>query len=144
MEEEEDESPSASKRGVRPQDLVLEHTDATVEEADALVEVLRPEAKKSLGGFIRALAEKGDLEHRLWLLRRQKASEARTQASVLTSGGVCSLHGIQGACPACRDELNDGGALAQSVKDMFQNLGPDRACLRPDLAQHPVLAPAAT
>ena len=142
--EEEEESPSASKRGVRPQDLVLEATDATTEEAQALVEALRPEATKSLGGFIRTLGSRGDLEHRLWLLRRERASEARTQASAASPRGVCSLHGIQGACPACRDDLHDGGALAQSVKDMFQNLGPDRACLRPDLAQHPALAPAAT
>jgi len=144
--DEEEGSPSAGteQRGVLPVDLVVEATDATREEAQELVEILRPEAKKSLGGLIRRMAEKGDLEHRLWLLRRQRAPQPRTGATAASRRTVCSLHAMQGACSACRDELQEGGPMAQAVIDMYAALGADAAVLRPDLAANPAITELAT
>lgn len=109
----------------------MEATDATREEAQELVEVLRPEAKKSLGGLIRRMAEKGDLDHRLWLLRRQRASRPRTGASV-PSGGGCSLHAQPVLpCRLCAQELRAEGEHARRVlTELLQEAGPQA---RPDL-----------
>lgn len=137
--EDEEESPSAQKptpHGEDPADLIRQATDATAEEAAELIEILRPEVKKSMNGLIRHMAENKDLGQRLWMLRRQRASEARAAASV-TPRGVCSLHAIQGTCPACRDELRGGGDLAAAVIAMYNALGDNRDKLRPDLAANP-------
>ncbi|TMZ71236.1 hypothetical protein EMG21_27620 [Klebsiella pneumoniae] len=123
-------------------DLVLAATDATPDEAQQLVEILRPEAKTSLGGLIRLMAENGDLTHRLWRLRRQRASEGRTEASGGARPAVCGLHGCQLPCGPCRGDLNAGGECAQRVVDMYAGLGADAAALRPDVAGHPVIRAA--
>ncbi|MEE2040920.1 hypothetical protein Q8791_27235 [Nocardiopsis sp. CT-R113] len=139
---EEEESPSAeTQRGVLPVDLVVEATDATHEEAQQLVEVLRPEAKKSLGGLIRRMAEKGDLDHRLWLLRRQRAPQSRAGATGDGRAARCSLHvPSRVPCGSCRGDLAGVGAASQAVIDLYISLGPDAATLRPDLARHPKIA----
>ncbi|MFD3685426.1 helix-turn-helix domain-containing protein [Nocardiopsis sp. NPDC058631] len=139
--EEEEGTPSAGTErwGVLPIDLVVEATDATREEAAALVEILRPEAKKSLGGLIRRMAQKGDLDHRLWLLRRQSAPQARTGGS--GRAARCALHVPSPVpCGSCRADLAVVGDTAQAVIDLYTSLGPDAATLRPDLARHPRIA----
>ncbi|MGW9351745.1 hypothetical protein [Nocardiopsis flavescens] len=131
---EEEEPPSARTTGTTPLELVLAATDATEAEARALVEVLRPEAKKSLGGFIRTLATRGDLDHRLWLLRRERAPQPRMGASEATGpDAVCSEHREPLDCPVCA-VLHP--RMAQLLLNKF---GPVR---RPDLAAR--LAPADT
>lgn len=140
--DEEDETPSAgTQRGVLPMDLIVEATDATREEAQELVEVLRPEAKKSLGGLIRRMAEKGDLDHRLWLLRRQRAAQARTGASGNGRAARCAVHDPNPVpCGSCRADLAVGGNTGNAVVELYLSLGADAATLRPDLARHPKIA----
>ena len=146
--EEEEESPSAPGGIDGAVAIVVSRTDATDEEARELVmkfldaalargkEIAQPDMYVSR-------FKKGDLEYHLGLLRRQRAPQARTGTPVPRTRTVCALHGIQGACPACRTELNLGGAMAQAVIDMYTNLGPDRERLRPDLATHPVITQTA-
>ncbi|QKW32583.1 hypothetical protein HUT17_05535 (plasmid) [Nocardiopsis flavescens] len=130
--EEEEEQPSARTTGVTPLDLVLAATDATEAEARELVEILRPEAKKSLGGFIRTLADRGDLSHRLWLLRRERVPQPRTGASEAAGpDAVCAEHREPLDCPVC---VVLHPRMAQRLLDRF---GPVR---RPDLVAR--LAPA--
>lgn len=136
--QEEEESPSASKtpRGDRPVDLITASTDANEEEALELVEILRPEAKKSLGGFIRHLAINGDLTHRLWLLRRERAPQARSGA--IGASGVdrtCRKHHVPLDCPVC------AVLPLATVRTLLKEYGPDR---RPDLARRLALEPAGT
>lgn len=97
---EEEEGVSSSK----PSELVRRATDATVEEAEALVEALRPEAKKSLLGFIRKLAESGDLGHRLWLLRRERAQTAAASRSRSSRLSWCEKHFSPAPCPVCAEQ----------------------------------------
>lgn len=116
-------------------DLISAETDATEDEAQKLVEMLRSEATKSLGGFIRRLADNGDLDHRLWLLRRQGAPQARVGG---TSKTRCTVHvGNSVPCGPCRVGLHLGGEDAEPVLAMYAALGENAAELRPDLAAHP-------
>lgn len=143
MDEEEGAPSAGTQQGVLPVDLVVEATDATPEEAAALVEILRPEAKKSLEGLIRRMAKKDDLTHRLWLLRRERAPQPRAggpQGRRIThTGPSCSLHSASAPCQACRIDLNAGGPEADEIRQMYLSLGSNAAELRPDLAAHPTI-----
>ena len=113
-------------------DLVLAATDATPDEAQQLVEILRPEAKTSLGGLIRLMAENGDLTHRLWQLRRQRASEARTGAPGGAVGGPeCSEHYTPLPCRVCERDVRLIGDL-DVARRLLAEQGP---MARPDLAE---------
>ncbi|MFE6309317.1 hypothetical protein [Nocardiopsis sp. NPDC057823] len=139
--EDEEESSSARNPGTAPVDVVLETTDATDAEARALVEILRPEAKKSLGGFIRTLAARGDLAHRLWLLRRERAPQRPVDVPQARRARFCQNHpGNPVPCEPCRSDLTHGGAAAQAAVDLYRSLGDQAAELRPDLAGHPKIA----
>lgn len=120
--EEEEELPAARTTNSEAE-IVLAATDATEDEAWALVEILRPEAKKSLSGFIRTLAKRGDLNHRLWLLRRERAPQHRTEAS--GPAAVCSAHREPLDCRVC---ATSSPAI---VLGLLRTQGP---VLRPDLA----------
>src|SRR5699024_191100 len=129
-------------------ETVMARTDATAEEAEAVLDEIEAdsEGKKirvgSIDAYVAGFADR-DLRRHLKSVRAQRAPQARTGTPVPRTRTVCALHGIQGACPACRTELNLGGAMAQAVIDMYTNLGPDRERLRPDLATHPVITQTA-
>lgn len=128
-EEEEEGTPAAATKpsGSPSVDLVLSLTDATAEEAAALVELIRPKVKHSLVGLIRTMAERDDLGQQLWLLRRQRASEARAAASQAAGPDkVCEKHKEPLDCPLCE--------VVQAViaKELLRQYGPVR---RPDLAR---------
>src|SRR5699024_8503305 len=120
-------------------DNVIARTGATIEEAEHLLESVDAHAERNSNPSAhidRHVARAADrhMRRHLKAVRAQRAPQARTGTPVPRTRTVCALHGIQGACPACRTELNLGGAMAQAVIDMYTNLGPDRDKLRPDLA----------
>src|SRR5699024_9998644 len=125
-------------------DNVIARTGATIEEAEDVLESIEAHAERNsieigpIARYVAGFADR-DLRRHLKAVRAQRAPQARTGTPVPRTRTVCALHGIQGACPACRTELNLGGAMAQAVIDMYTNLGPDRDKLRPDLATHPVI-----
>lgn len=120
--------------------------DATQDEAAAVLERIKADYEKHHGRPVRSVRryisgfDAEDLTPHLAAIRAQRAPEDRAEPSASRVRTVCALHGMQGACPACRDELRGGGALARAVIDMYLGLGPDRERLRPDLAAHPVIA----
>src|SRR5690625_3614473 len=151
-EEEEENSPTA-KKTPDAAETVMARTDATAEEAEAVVDAIETEADErhtrlgapkvgQIDAYVAGFADR-DLRRHLKAVRAQRAPQARTGTPVPRTRTVCALHGIQGACPACRTELNLGGAMTQAVIDMYTNLGPDRDKLRPDLATHPVITQTA-
>ena len=146
--EEEDDTPTA-KKVPDAAETVMARTDATAEEAEAVVDAIETEADErhtrlgapkvgQIDAYVAGFADR-DLNRHLRQIRRQRAPEARTGTPAPRIRTVCSLHGIQGACPACREELHGAGPLAQAVIDMYLALGTDREALRPDLARHPVI-----
>ena len=145
--EEDDESPTA-KKTPDAAETVMARTDATAEEAEDVLESIEAHAERNsieigpIARYVAGFADR-DLRRHLKAVRAQRAPQARTGTPVPRTRTVCALHGIQGACPACRTELNLGGAMTQAVIDMYTNLGPDRERLRPDLATHPVITQTA-
>jgi hypothetical protein len=141
--EDEDESPTATTASVTAQD-VMSRTDASAEEAEAVLDAIESDAERrkvDVGSLRRYVAEfdARDLNRFLRKIRAQRTPEPRTGASVPRARTVCAMHGIQGACPACRDELRGGGTLAQAVIDMYARLGANAAEIRPDLAENPAV-----
>ena len=125
--EEEDDAPSAKKQrrtgaGVT---LVQEMTDATAEEAQAVIARLRAESKRLTGrdiGSVRRYIdafEPEDLTPHLGAVRAQSASEARTRASERRPAR-CGLHLTNPVpCQACRTDLNMGGDDAEDVLEYY-------------------------
>src|SRR5699024_5759836 len=127
--EEDDESPTA-KKTPDAAETVMARTDATAEEAEDVLESIEAHAERNsieigpIARYVAGFADR-DLRRHLKAVRAQRAPQARTGTPVPRTRTVCALHGIQGACPACRTELNLGGAMTQAVIDMYTNLGPD-------------------
>ncbi len=114
--QEEEEEESAGGKGVPLLVSVIQGvTDASEEEAVALVERCRGEATKSLSGYVRRLCATGDMEHRLYLLRREEARKQAPQPR--RAEVVCSEHGQTLPCRACRSDVTKAGdrTLAQSL-----------------------------
>ncbi|MGW8529113.1 hypothetical protein [Nocardiopsis sp. NPDC055824] len=129
--EEEEEMPSAPTSGAASVTLIQSLTDATEDEAAALVEIIRPKVKHTLSGLIRSMAKNDDLGQQLWSLRRQRAPQARPGVPVGRGGG-CSLHSQPSLpCRLCAQELRDEGEAARrDLMDLLEKEGPEA---RPDL-----------
>ncbi|MFC7331477.1 hypothetical protein [Marinactinospora rubrisoli] len=123
-------APGGSGVAETPAAIIMRATDATTEEAQALVNLLRPEARKTLAGLIATMAANRDLEHRLWLLRRQRGSQARTETP--GRGAVtCDLHRERTVpCPLCMREARDPSMR----EELLRTLRVQGAEARPDLA----------
>ena len=148
--EEEEESPSALGGIEGAVAVVMERTDATQDEAQALMAkfidkaLQRGKEIEQPDEYVRRF-KKGDLEYHLGLLRRQRAPEAHTGASANGRAARCTVHVPNPVpCSPCRADLGVGGKAAQAVIDLYTSLGADAATLRPDLARHPKIAELAT
>ena len=135
-EDEEEPRPEKTDAASQPSVLgiVTGATDATPEEAQALIEELRPEATKSLIGYVRHLAGNGDLGHRLWRMRQDTAAQAPPRPRP-GEGATCSEHGQALPCLACRMDVMGGDT--DVVERLLAEHGPQE---RPDLAR--MLQPA--
>ena len=141
--EEEEESPSALGGIEGAAAVVMERTDATADEARALVDKFVDDSLKRgkvLGQpdvYVRRFKD-GDLGYHLGLLRRQRSPQPRTGASGDGRAARCTEHYPNVVpCSECRADLNIGGADAETVLALYVALGENAATLRPDLAQHP-------
>lgn len=122
----------------------MARTGSSAEEAEAVLDAIEADVARrgaKIGPLRRYVAgfDDRDLQRVLRQVRAQRSPEARAGASAPVRRTVCSLHAMQGACSACRDELREGGPMAQAVIDMYTALGADAATLRPDLAANPAI-----
>lgn len=108
--DEDEETSSANIRSRKPRavDLVCEMTDATQDEAAAVLERVKAEAARD-GVRIRVLRryvasfEAEDLAPHLAAIRAQRASEARTEANQSSGADTrCHTHHEVMPCQACR------------------------------------------
>ncbi|MGW8438846.1 hypothetical protein ACWGKS_27170 [Nocardiopsis sp. NPDC055879] len=134
--EEEDEAPTAQKPQRRAGvgvALVQEMTNATVEEAQAVITRLREESKrlkgKDIGSIRRYLAsfDPEDLDPHLKAVRAQRASQARTEANQTAEADTrCHAHHEPMPCIVCHTSSKP------VLAGLLKKYGPAR---RPDIAQ---------
>src|SRR5690625_2269859 len=104
-EEEEENSPTA-KKTPDAAETVMARTDATAEEAEAVVDAIETEADErhtrlgapkvgQIDAYVAGFADR-DLRRHLKAVRAQRAPQARTGTPVPRTRTVCALHGIQG------------------------------------------------
>ena len=143
--EEEDDTPSAPKTPSATAVDVMARTDATAEEAEAVLDAIEDDAEHrnvdvgSLRRYVAGFADR-DLNRHLKSVRAQRASQARTGTSRSTAGQkMCIWHSAPTPCQACRIDLNAGGPDAEEIVDLYTSLGSDAAQKRPDLATHPTI-----
>ncbi|MES0838441.1 hypothetical protein [Nocardiopsis tropica] len=143
--DEEDEKPSAGN-GESAAEIVMRRTDATAEEAQALVDALVERARtrgrpvESPGSYFNGFRLE-DLTYRLGEIRRQCAPQPRAGASGNGRAPRCTLHVPNPVpCAPCRADLAVDGDAGNAVVELYNSLGPDAATLRPDLARHPKIA----
>jgi len=128
----------------------MARTDATAEEAEAVVDAIETEVDDrhtrlgtpKVGQIDAYVARFGgrDLRRHLKAVRAQRASQARTGTSRSTAGQkMCIWHSAPTPCQACRIDLNAGGPDAEEIVDLYTSLGSDAAQKRPDLATHPTI-----
>ena len=148
-DEEDDDTPTA-KKTPDAAETVMARTDATAEEAEAVVDAIETEVDDrhtrlgtpKVGQIDAYVARFGgrDLRRHLKAVRAQRASQARTGTSRSTAGQkMCIWHSAPTPCQACRIDLNAGGPDAEEIVDLYTSLGSDAAQKRPDLATHPTI-----
>ena len=116
---------------------MVRRTDATEEEAQAVLDELLESARRrgtpvgSPSLYVDRFRLE-DLTHRLWQLRRQRASEARTGAPGGAVGGPeCSEHYTPLPCRVCERDVRLIGDL-DVARRLLAEQGP---MARPDLAE---------
>src|SRR5699024_9325777 len=116
-------------------DDVIARTDATAEEADAVIDSIEDHAERndiSIGSIERYVAGFGvrDLTRHLKGVRAQRASESRTEASGGRGALTCRLHQDRTVpCPMCRAEVRDP-EMHEELRHLLRTQGADN---RPDL-----------
>lgn len=132
----------------------MAHTDATAEEAEAVVDAIEAEADErhtkygtrkvgQIDAYVAQFSAR-DLNRHLRSVRAQRAPQARTAGPARGQCTVPAHAGNSLPCGPCRAGLNIGGEDAEPVLALYRSLGPDAAALRPDLASHPKVAALAS
>jgi len=132
--EEEDESPSAPKTPSATAVDVMARTDATAEEAEAVLDAIEDDAEHrnvdvgSLRRYVAGFADR-DLRRHLKSVRAQRASESRTEANQATAteaDTTCQEHREQLPCIVCDTSPKP------VLSGLLKKYGPIR---RPDIAR---------
>lgn len=127
-------------------DDVIARTDATADEAGAVIESIEDHAQRhniDIGSIERYVTGFGDrdLRRHLKRVRAQRASESRSGAPAAGRPARCGLHLTNPVpCQACRTDLSMGGDDAEPVLEHYAHLGSEAAQVRPDLAEHPTVS----
>jgi hypothetical protein len=111
-------------------DRIIDATGADPEEAQTLIDQIRPEVKYSLSGLVDSLIENEDMHERLRKLRADRAPRPRPARTPTR----CTRHFMPLACGACASDIETGD-FADAVK-LLREHGPD---VRWDLAQNQAL-----
>ncbi|RKS10040.1 hypothetical protein DFP74_5787 [Nocardiopsis sp. Huas11] len=124
-------SKTKTKKTSSIRDRIIDATGATPEEAQALIDQIRPEVKHSLSGLITSLIENEDMHERLRKLKAARAPRPRP-ARAQTK---CTRHYLALPCDACASDIKT--RAFGDVTKLLHDHGPDK---RWDLAQNEALA----